>query len=211
MEGPVAIERGSLMHLTEGVAPLGVAVGGGILALAGVAIGLSRLKDDQVPRAALVAATVFVVTSVVRLPLGISSMHPVLCGLCGLLLGWSAVPVYLVCLLLQALLLQVGGLSTLGVNTVAMGTAAVGVHLFFSRALKRAGDGRIFFLGAAGGFVGVLIALACWGGALVLCGGSFLVLVKAALVPYLVLGIVEALFTGFVVSFLAKLRPDVIA
>lgn len=198
------------MHIAEGVAPGPVAAVGAILAVAGVAVGLRAMRDEQIPRAALTAAAIFVAAVVVRLPLGPSSVHPILNGFAGLVLGWVAVPAFLVALLLQALLFQFGGITTLGLNTVTMAFPAVVSYYLFSRPLRRAGNGRMpFVLGVAAAVTALILSFVLWSIALILSGSSFTVLVKLALVPHLGLVVVEGLFTGFAVSFLVRVCPEV--
>ena len=197
------------MHITEGVAPLSVALGGGILAAGGVAVGLRRLRDEDVPRAALMAAAIFAAAVLVRLPVGPSSIHPVLNGLAGLLLGWVAVPVFLVCLFLQALLFQFGGLTTLGVNTVIMGFPAVACFALLGRHLRGPRQPRTgFWLGFAAGFTALCLSYGLWAVFLALSGRHLLTVAKLALVPYAVLMTAEGVLTGFVIGFLARVYPQ---
>jgi len=198
------------MHIAEGVAPVSVAAGGAVLAAAGVVAGLRAMKDEQIPRAALMSAAIFVASLVIRLPLGASSVHPILNGLAGLVLGWAAVPAFLVCLFLQAVLFQFGGITTLGINTVTMGFPAVVCYYLFSRRIRRCSSRRGAFLqGCAAGVTALILSFVLWATALILSGRPFAVIVKLALVPHIGLVLIEGLFTGFVVSFLARVYPKV--
>jgi len=197
------------MHIAEGVAPVSVAAGGAILAAAGVAAGLRTMRDEQIPRAALMSAVVFAASLVIRLPLGLSSVHPVLNGLAGLLLGWTAIPAFLVCLFLQALLFQFGGITTLGINTVVMGFPAVACHYLLSGGIRHApGPGKAFFLGLAAGVIALALSFSLWAAALVMSGRGLAAIVKLALGPHVGLILVEGCFTGFVVSFLWRVYPQ---
>jgi cobalt/nickel transport system permease protein len=197
------------MHIAEGVAPIPVALGGAVIAGAGVALGLRVMKDEQIPRAALVSAAVFVASVVIRLPLGPSAVHPVLNGLAGILLGWAAVPAFLVSLFLQALLFQFGGITTLGINTVTMGLPAVAAYYVFNRGLRRSATARrAFLLGLAAGVTALALAFVLWAAALVLCGKHLVSIVGLALVPHLVIMAAEGIFTGFVASFLSRVYPN---
>jgi len=196
------------MHIAEGVAPASVAAAGALLAAAGVAAGLRVMKDEQIPRAALVASAIFVASLVIRLPLGPSSVHPVLNGLAGLLLGWAAVPAFLVALFLQAMLFQFGGITTLGINTVTMGFPAVACYYIFIRRIRECRKGRTaFLLGLAAGVTALTLSFVLWVGALVLSGKQLAIIVKLALLPHLAIIAIEGVFTGFIVSFLARVYP----
>lgn len=198
------------MHIADGVASVPVLAGGVAIAAAGVAVGLARMKDEQIPKAALLAAVIFVGASVVRLPVGPSSAHPLLNGLAGLVLGWTAVPVFLVVLFLQTLLFQFGGITTLGVNLVTMAAPAVVCHYCFGTWVRRAQGGRsAFALGAGAGGVASVLSFGCWMTALVLSGKGLLPVVKVIALPQLVMVGIEAAFTGFAVSFLWKVYPRI--
>ena len=197
------------MHIAEGVAPGSVTAAGALLAACGVAAGLRVMKDEQIPRVALVASVIFVASLVIRLPLGPTSVHPVLNGLAGLLLGWAAVPAFLVALFLQALLFQFGGITTLGINTVAMGFPAVACHYLFSRRIRECKKGRTAFpLGLAAGVTALTLSFVLWAGALVLSGKQLTIIVKLAFLPHLAIIAIEGVFTGFIVSFLARVYPQ---
>lgn len=198
------------MHITEGVAPAYIAAAGALIAAPGVAAGLKVMKDEQIPRAALMASVIFVATLVIRLPVGPSSVHPLLNGLAGLILGWVSMPVFLVSLFLQALLFQFGGITTLGINTVTMGFPAVACYYLFNRRLRESGSARAaFLLGAAAGVTAMALSFILWAAALVACGRQLAVVAGIALLPQLVLIAVEGVFTGFVAAFLNKVYPAV--
>ncbi len=154
------------------------------------------------------SAAIFAASVVVRLPLGPSAVHPVLNGLAGLVLGWAAVPAFLVSLFLQALLFQFGGITTLGINTVTMGFPAVLVYAVFGRGLRSAGPGRsAFLLGFGAGMTAVVVSFLIWAGVLVLCGKQLTVIAGLALGPHVAIAVIEGLFTGFITSFLARVYP----
>jgi len=181
---------------------------GAVLAAGGVAVGLRVMKDEQIPRAALMSAAIFAASLVIRLPLGPSSVHPVLSGLAGLVLGWAAVPAFLVALFLQALLFQFGGITTLGINTVTMGFPAVACYYLFSRHIRKRQTGSAaFLLGLAAGVTALALSFVLWAAALALSGKQLAVIVRLALVPHLAIIGVEGAVTGFVAAFLARVYP----
>lgn len=195
------------MHISEGVLSGPVLAGSAVFAAAGVALGLRRLPDERIALAGLLCA-MFFVASLIHVPVGVTSVHLVLNGICGVLLGWSAFPVILVALLLQALLFGFGGLTTLGVNTLVMGVPAVLCGAAFragaGRAVPRAAAWRAAALGAGSIALGIgLMAAALW-----LSGGAtFMPLIAVALAGHLPVMIIEALVTGFLVAAIARTRP----
>ena len=60
-----------------------------------------------------ILAAHFFVGSLIHVPVGPSSVHVVLNGLLGMLLGWAAFPSIFVALMLQAILFQYGGITVL--------------------------------------------------------------------------------------------------
>jgi cobalt/nickel transport system permease protein len=160
------------MHISEGVLSAPVLIGGGILAVAGVGIGLKKLDYERVPRVAVLSAAFFV-ASLIHLPVGPSSVHLVLNGLVGVLLGWAAFPALLIGLLLQAVLFGFGGLTVLGVNTVVMGIPALACYVLFSRRLRTAPPRWAFGYGFAAGVTGILGGCLLLSVALLTTGGEF--------------------------------------
>jgi cobalt/nickel transport system permease protein len=77
------------------------------LVAAGTAIGLKKIDYDHLGRVGILSATFFV-ASLVHVPIWPSSVHLILNGVVGLLLGWAAFPAILVALLLQAVFFQFG-------------------------------------------------------------------------------------------------------
>lgn len=82
-------------------------------------IGLWRINEQEIPRVALLTAVFFVASSI-HLPVGPTSVHLVMNGLVGVVLGRRAAVAIPVGLLLQAALLGHGDLSTWGINSCIM-------------------------------------------------------------------------------------------
>ena len=197
------------MHISEGVLSAPVILGGWALAATGVALGLRKLDDEHIMAVAIVSAAFFV-ASLIHVPLGPASVHLVLNGLMGALLGPAAFPAILVALLLQAMLFQYGGLVILGVNTFNMALPAVLCFYVFRPWLRRGGAWRssgAFLCGA----LAVLLSGLLTAGALVLSGEAFQVTAQVILAAHLPVMAVEGLLTLLAVGFLAKARPEMLA
>ena len=97
------------MHISEGVLSGPVLAGGWALTAVGTAIGLKRLDYDRLMTVAILSAAFFV-ASLIHVPIGPVSVHLILNGLVGAILGYAAFPAICVALLLQAVLFQFGGL-----------------------------------------------------------------------------------------------------
>mgnify|MGYP000405683448 CR=1 FL=1 len=128
------------MHISEGVLSGPVLLTGGVLTVAGTAIGLKKLDFERIARAGILSSAFFV-ASLIHVPVGPSSVHLILNGIVGLILGWGAFPAILVALFLQGMLFQFGGLTTLGVNTLIMALPAVVCYYSFGPLVQR--DNRV--------------------------------------------------------------------
>jgi len=195
------------MHISEGVLSAPVLIGCGVAAAGGVAVGLAKLDEKSMVQTAVVSSALFVAT-LIRVPIGPSSVHLVLNGLAGMLLGWRAFPAFAVAFFLQALLFSVGGFSTLGVNIVMMATPGVALGLLLRPVAQRANPRVAFLAGATAGalsifFAGLILALV-----LITTGTEFRNAAGLVLAAHLPIMIVEGLVTGGAVGFLRRVRPE---
>ncbi len=197
------------MHISEGVLAPSVLISGAAICIVGTAIGLKNINQDDIPKVGVLTA-VFFVASLVHVPLGPSSVHLILNGLIGLVLGWAAFPGLLVALFFQSIFFQFGGLTVLGVNTVNM--ALPGVIAYYLCSGMVHSDNRI--LNIAGGFIagagavagaGILVAVSLY-----MSGQAFLGAAKTILLAHIPVMIIEGLVTVFVISFVKKVRPEIL-
>lgn len=202
------------MHLEEAVLTVSTTgklllVGGWGAAIAGTAVGLRRLDYQRIPQVAMLSAAFFV-ASLVHVPLGFSSVHLVLNGLVGLVLGWAAFPAVLVALALQGLLFGFGGLTTLGINTVVMGLPAVAVFVLCNRGVRVGREGLAAGAGFIAGALGIVLGALLLSGALALAGCALDWLAVVVLLGHLPLAAVEGFVTAGAVLFLRRARPEVL-
>ena len=195
------------MHISEGILSPTFLAATAAAAAVGVAIGVRRLREEDIPKTALFTAAFFV-ASLVHVPVGPSSAHLILNGLLGIVLGWAAFPAILVGLTLQAILFQFGGLTTLGCNTLNMALPAVAAGGLFRAVGPRVGGrGRVLLAGLLGaGAVaasGVMVALS-----LMTAGDSFTAAAALLLAAHVPIMAVEAVVTGGTVAFLQRVRPE---
>lgn len=196
------------MHISEGIcSPPVLAVGYG-LALAGVAYGMRKIDPQSIPKVGVLSSTFFV-ASLIHVPVGPTSVHLVLNGLMGLLLGWAAFPAIMIALLLQGVLFQFGGLTTLGVNTVNMALPAVICYYLF-RGMVRSKDVRkAAVAGFACGFISITLSIAAVALTLVLTQKAYLITAKVVLLAHLPIMLIEGIITAFVLVFLKKVQPEI--
>lgn len=197
------------MHISEGVLSPAILGAGAVLAALGITMGLRKLDYDRLMTVAILAAAFFV-GSLVHVPIGPSSAHLILNGLLGALLGWASFPAIFVALMLQGVLFQYGGITVLGVNTFNMAFPAVlGFYIFRPLILS---PGRARLVGA----------FCC--GALAVAGAGFLTALSLAwtdegflraaqllFLAHIPIMIVEGMITALVISFLSKVRPEILS
>jgi cobalt/nickel transport system permease protein len=143
-------------------------------------------------------------------PIGPSSVHLVLNGLIGILLGWLSFPAIFLGLSFQALLFQFGGFTTLGVNTFNMAFPAVVVYYLFKKGVK---SKSIFVTGISGflsGLLGVMFSALLVAISLITTGKVFLNVAKLIVGAHIPVMIIEGIVTCFCMIFLKKVKPEIL-
>lgn len=212
------------MHIPDGILPApvcvaGYAIAGGVTWVALRQINKHSNPQAEVPKAALLAAAFFVGSSL-SLPVPPVSVHLVLNGLLGAVLGWYAWPAILIGLLLQAVLLGHGGLTTLGVDAVMMGVPALLVgqlfrqrHRFAKTLSPKLSLGIFSFLaGAIGVGLSALIffALVIFTIPSTLDQGAEQSFLTALMVAHVPLIFLEGMFTVLLCFFLLRVKPELL-
>jgi len=196
------------MHISEGVLSGPVLISGMVLVTAGTAIGLKKLDYDRIARAGILSAAFFV-ASLIHVPIGPSSVHLILNGIVGLLLGWTAFPAILVALTLQAIIFQFGGITTLGVNTIIMALPALICYYLFGPLIHKKPSISVSAAFACG-FFSVLISALIVGVALIFTEENFLTVSAMLVIAHLPVMIIEGIVTVFCLAFLKKVQPTML-
>ena len=197
------------MHISDGVLSAPVWIGGYIVTVGIAAICAKKMKTEDMPKMAVMTSAFFV-ASLIHVPLGPTSVHLILNGLVGIILGPLSFISILTGLTLQAFLFQHGGITTIGANTIIMGIPALlsygifGLHKRFRFRLSETILGAV--AGASGVFLSTLILTAL----LVTTGSEFIGVAKYAALAHLPVMVIEGIITGFVVSFLMKIKPEIV-
>lgn len=196
------------MHISEGVLSGQTLLAGGVLTVAGTAIGLKTLDYDRITHVGILSASFFV-ASLIHVPVGPSSVHLIMNGIVGLILGWAVFPAILVALLLQGVFFQYGGITTLGVNTVIMAAPAVVCHYVFGPFVMRnkiVGSACAFGCSFFSVFFGaILVALF-----LIATQEGFFEVATLVVLANIPVMIIEGIVTVFAVAFLKKVYPDLL-
>ena len=197
------------MHISEGILSAPVLVTGAGLTITAVGYSLKKMEHKEVPKVAILSS-VFFVASLIHLPVGPSSIHLILNGVMGVLLGWSAFPAILVALALQGVLFQFGGITTLGINTFNMALPAVICFYLFNRGIKGKNNFIALTLAFVCGSLAVLLSGIMLAAALVFIGEPFLQVAKLVLITHLPVMILEGVLAVFCIGFLRKVRPEIL-
>jgi len=193
------------MHISDGVLPVSVAVGGYVASAALVAWSARRTCSEELPKLAVMTAAFFV-ASLVHIPFGPTSVHLLIPGLTGALLGSSAFLSISLGLLLQSLLFQFGGITALGANALMMGLPALVCGWFFQR-FKGRTRLRQAIIGGIAGALGTILAAIILAALLGTGGEDFFGVAKIALLAHVPVIIIEGLVSAFTIGFLARVKP----
>ncbi|MGE3245117.1 MAG: energy-coupling factor ABC transporter permease, partial [Beijerinckiaceae bacterium] len=114
-------------------------------------------------------------------------------------------------LLLQAVMFGFGGLTTLGVNTfnIAMPGALMG--LLLAPAIARAGSSKAAALAGFGSGLAVLATGALVAAALYFSSPDYAASAKVMIATYLPLAAIEGLVAGSCVSFVKRVKPELLS
>ncbi len=210
------------MHIPDGLLPPSVcissyAVTGGITWFSLRQINKQKDTQQQIPKASLLTAAFFV-ASLIHIPIPPFSIHLVLNGLMGIILGYYAFPAILIGLFFQGIFFQHGGLSTLGVNAIIMGIPSlIAFYLWQLRKLplfnKPLANSILAFL--AGGLAVFLSALIFVFITLNNISSDLDINIEktailASLVGYGIQAIIEGTLTVMIITFLNKVKPEII-
>jgi len=210
------------MHIPDGILPVSVTATGYAAAVAVTWYSVRKINQQEnprqyVPKASLLTAAFFV-ASWIHIPVPPASVHLVLNGLLGAMLGYFAFPAILIGLFFQAVMFQHGGLTTLGVNAMIMGLPAIIVHYIFR--LRKLGNKEGRKKTAVFGFLSGAIALG-------ISVAMFVVILltsmpaeldvsteRAAIytlaIAYLPLIAIEGVITSMLAVFLQRVRPRIL-
>lgn len=194
------------MHISEGVLNAPVLIGCGIATAGFTAVGLKKMDLERIMNVSLLTSAFFI-ASLIHVPMGPGSIHLVLNGLLGIVLGWSCFPSILTALLLQAVFFQYGGFTVLGVNTIIMALPALCCYYLVRPWLRQNGKKRSI-AAFTGGFLAILLSSLLMVLALITSDKGFFETAAVIFAAHLPLMLVEGFTTMFAVLFLAKVQPD---
>ncbi len=197
------------MHISDGVLPGSVCIVSAAAAVAIAAASLKKTDTAEIPKVAVMTAAFFV-ASLIHVKIGPTSSHLVLNGLLGAVLGIAAFPSILAALVFQAIMFQHGGITTLGVNALTMGIPALISGLIF-RYRSSTGTAVRGVRAFISGFIAVMLSAAGVALYLLSAGKEFYSTAKLVMYMNIPIAIIEGIATVFIVSFLMKVKPDLLS
>ncbi|MGQ3685839.1 MAG: cobalt transporter CbiM [Candidatus Loosdrechtia sp.] len=197
------------MHISDGVlSPYIIGIGWAV-AIPTLGVSVRHLRPEQVGVYGVVAAAFFA-GSAIHIPIGPFSMHLVLAGIAGLLLGWGALTVVTVGLLLQALLIGFGGLTVLGVNIFIMAVPGAVMGVMGRHWMKITSPKKRPWIGALIGGGTILVSAILLFAALVTTHQGFASLARLVFLGHIPVVFVEGIISFLLVHFLQKVRPSLL-
>lgn len=180
------------------------------MAVAMLMVVLTWLDMENIPRLSLVTSALFV-ASLIHVPVGPTSVHLVLSGLAGVLLGPAAFLAVFISVLLQTLLFQHGGITTIGINTLNIGVGSLlawGIFALFRKFLRT----RILMsiVGGLAGGLAVLFAIIFSSFCLYLTDSELFGLIGVMVVSHIPVMVVESVLVGSTVAFLYNVKPEMV-
>jgi cobalt/nickel transport system permease protein len=197
------------MHISEGVLTPQVWIGGYVVAGGIAAAAIKKMNTDELPKISVITS-VFFVASLIHIPMGPTSVHLILNGLVGVVLGFVSFVSIFVGLALQALLFQHGGITPLGANACMMGIPALCAYGIFNLRKKVSIKYPEAIFGALAGSIAIILSGLFLALLLALSGDEFIGVAKVAFLAHIPVMIIEGAVTGFAAAFLHKVKPEIL-
>jgi cobalt/nickel transport system permease protein len=196
------------MHISDGVLPISVTLATYAVSFAGAAWSLRQVRNDDLPKVAVVTSAFFV-ASLIHLPFGPTSVHLILPGIVGALLGPVSFLSISLGLFLQSILFQFGGLTALGANALMMGLPALFCGWLFQRIRGKTVLSHAI-AGAICGGLGTAMAATLLACLLATAGEEFIGVAKLALAAHIPVIVIEAVVSAFTISFMFRVKPELL-
>ncbi|NEP00720.1 MAG: cobalt transporter CbiM [Symploca sp. SIO2E9] len=210
------------MHIPDGILPasvciLGYAATGGLTWYSLRRINRDQNPQQNIPKASLLTAAFFI-GSWIHIPVPPASVHLILNGLLGTILGYYAFPAIVIGLFFQAVMFQHGGLSTLGVNAIMIGIPALMAYYLFQLRHFFGKKNRLITVICAflGGAVGLGIATLMFIYLVItnipanIDVAAERIAIYGLALAYIPLMAIEGTFTAAVVLFLERVKPELL-
>ena len=199
-----------MVHISDGVLPGPMLAAGFVLTAVLLYYSLKNIKAEEIAKISLITAALFV-ASLVHFPIGPTSVHLILNGLAGIILGRRAFAGVFVAVTLQALFFQHGGLTSLGVNALNIGLPALLAWQLFEYRKHLASPRREAIFGAMAGGLAVLTSVLMVSLELLTMGEAFKEISVLVIGVHLPVILLESVVSGAAAGFLARVKPEMLA
>ncbi|RXJ69528.1 cobalamin biosynthesis protein [Halarcobacter ebronensis] len=195
------------MHISDGILSSEVVIATSVIGVAMVAYSLKNLKTENI---ALIAAmgAIFFIASFIHIPLGPTSIHLILTGVIGILIGPLAFLSIFIALLFQAILLGYGGLTSLGANLIIMALPSYLTYLFVKRGYLNFMNIKIKYFMI--GFIPVLLSTLLLALVLAISKDEYLYASYTLILANAPAMFIEGLITIFLINYLKKSIPNLL-
>jgi len=184
------------MHISEGILNTPIVVISSIITIIIVSYFVKILEVSSVGKTGSLSA-LFFVASFIHIPLGFTSIHLVLSGLIGALLGFEAILAIFIALLFQGLFFGYGGISTLGINTLIIAIPALLGYFIYNTDWRF----KLFLVGSVPIVVSSLLLFIV----LIINGDEFITSAKLIFLANIPLCVIEGIISYFTLKFLQRM------
>jgi len=197
-----------MVHISDGVLPPAMLTAGFFFTAILLYFSLKGTTAEDIPKISLITAALFV-ASLVHFPIGPTSVHLILNGLAGILLGRRAFAGVFVALTLQAVFFQHGGITALGANALNVGLPALlAWQIFEHRGLSIHRKEAIF--GSLAGGAAVLASVLMVSLELLALGEGFQEISILVIAAHLPIVLLEAVVVGGAAGLLVNIKPEML-
>ena len=192
------------MHISEGILNKDIILISSGLALLACIYSYKNFKSEESVKSSILSA-IFFFSSFIHIPFGIFSIHLILNGIVGAMLGLSCFVPISIALIFQALLFGFGGFSVLGINILIMSSGALFAYFIFNifknkkSILRRFG----FFLV---GFSSILVSSSLLALSIGLSNKNLFEIAISIFSINFSLSIIEGIISLFLLEFLKKAK-----
>lgn len=210
------------MHIPDGYLPAEVVISGYVVTGLATWYSLKKINERKEPRAEIPKASIltaaFIVVSLIHIPIPPTSVHLMLSGLMGILLGFYAFPAILIGVLFQTVLFHHGGITTVGINTMNFGIPALITYRLFHPLLKKVEINRksVSLIGFSAGMIGSALSVLMFTLILInfipaelnlISEKKALITLSLAHIPVI---IIEGIVSAIILAYLLKAKPKLL-
>lgn len=195
------------MHISEGILKPEILIVGVVASSILTLYAFKTLQHKEIPKTAVLSA-LFFLASFIHIPIGPTSIHLVLGGIVGALLGMRAFIAIFIALFLQGMLFGYGGITTLGINLFNLATPTL--LAYFMLKIPQNSTKKRYIIWFLVGFIPLSVSAIFLSITLAFNGEAFMSAAKIALIAHFPLMIIEGIITLMALKFIEKVAPAIL-